>query len=467
MLWHVGSYSGVLVFLALIVAISTFMGGWMLIRRARNARSRRRLRQESGWYAATVESILEGRFWGDLDQLRKRPGSMEWRAIGELLLEAAGSPVEDQRRRTVQVLERLGYIEHYIRQLRAASAWRRSQAVGRLLVMQSREAVAPLIGLLDDPDPAVRAFAFRALGRLDGQEAIDALVGHMDRVIRRSGGVPAAVLKESLVAKGGAGVPAILGRITDPNDQIRTVAAEILGEIQSEAALPHLILRLRDWSPNVRAKAAFALGQIGHPLAVSPLQEALADPFWFVRLQAARSLGRLRSRRAIQDLCGCLEDAHWQVREAAITALTQLGELGIRALNLHLVYSKDLYTCEQIAETLQQLGWIQRWIEDLASQDEDRVKQAKNILSAIVRRGVFKPMVSAVHDHPDEVVRMHLIEILGVCLDESTAKTLRWAWLYDSSHSVRRRAQELLVRWLGQKSAFNRGGFLADSFSVV
>lgn len=113
-----------------------------------------------------------------------------------------------------------------------------------------------------------------------------------------------------LVAFGDDAIPLLValldGELKGQLHQIRFVAANHLGEINSPAAYQPLIDALDDPWFNVRRCAALALGKLGDPKAMAPLEElAASDPYVYrgsdekgplalVRIDAEKALEMLR-----------------------------------------------------------------------------------------------------------------------------------------------------------------------------
>ena len=102
---------------------------------------------------------------------------------------------------------------------------------------------ADLEALALDSDPAVRARAVMAIGRI--------------------------VL--------GDGIPALLSALTDPDERVRANAAFGLGNTAATEGVTPLIGLLKDSSALVRGRAAEALGLIGQASAAAPIADAAAD----------------------------------------------------------------------------------------------------------------------------------------------------------------------------------------------
>jgi hypothetical protein len=108
---------------------------------------------------------------------------------------------------------------------------------------------------LDDPDPAVRAWAVRLVGAVGGDE----------------------------------NAAAVDARLSDPADEVRAAAAVALGRLGHWPAAPHLGARLGDRSWAVRRNSALALRSFG-PAGELLLNRALREEDAFVRDIARQTL---------------------------------------------------------------------------------------------------------------------------------------------------------------------------------
>jgi HEAT repeat protein len=465
MLWDVSLYSIVLLML-FVMGVGVLVMMWAILKRRIVQQQDRWISVECEWYHSTVTSILEGRFWGDPDQLRKKPDSPEWKAIEKLLLSEMEYSAEEQRKRLIQMFDRLGYVDFYLHELQDEAAWRRSRAALRLGQMRNPKAVSLLIQALGDDDRDVRQRAVQALGIIQDSKAVKPLVEQILRMTFPDKKISRHTLKGSLIAYGEKAIPLLLPWLSNSHDVIRQLVVEILAELPSKMALAPLIKRLDDPNPEVRAKAAYALGRVRYPLAVKPLVTLLSDPFWYVRLHSAKSLGKIGSPRAVFGLCTCLHDSHWQVRMAAAHSLIAIGPLAIGALTTYLLYTRDRYAGQQIAEALQQSGLVNQWIEDLAAPDTETVQKAQNILSAVIRNFLLDSFVTAARSHPNRQVRLRLVEILNGIVNLHVSKVLRQISLYDPDPGVRTLAQDVLARRLRQRLVFNHARSLAERPSM-
>ena len=163
--------------------------------------------------------------------------------------------------------------------------------VARILgTLGKKEAVTPLINLLQDADPDVRQQAAISLRQLGTERAI---------------------------------VPALLA-LRDTNPIVRQRAASVMGQLRDLRALKPLIAALQDESIDVRRDAARSLGQLRDQRAVKPLIKALHDKDAEMRRRAAIALKLLEDKQAISALKAIAFDGDAGVREAVQEALRVL-----------------------------------------------------------------------------------------------------------------------------------------------
>jgi len=151
---------------------------------------------------------------------------------------------------------------------------------------------------LNSPDPLVRAHAARTLGtRVEAEGPI---------------------------------VSCLLAALQDENAMVCAAAAAALGRIGDRSAVAPLVELLRDTQEDrdVRSRAAEALGQLHAAEAVPALTAALNDTVWHVRLHAANALGTIvapEARTALEN--AARYDPDFTVRQAALAALQQTEPL--------------------------------------------------------------------------------------------------------------------------------------------
>lgn len=185
-----------------------------------------------------------------------------------------------------------GRAEALVGAIRRADGWRTRASLARALQDLGEPAVRPLVGLLADPDPALRQLAARGLGRTGSDRAVEPLIG----------------------------------RLADPSADVRHWAAVALGDLGAGRAVEPLIDLLGEDAGALRLAAASALGRIGAAEAVAPLVEALGDPRPWTRAGVVEALGAIGSEDAVEPLLALLDDRTEavHVRRAVVVALSQI-----------------------------------------------------------------------------------------------------------------------------------------------
>ncbi len=147
-----------------------------------------------------------------------------------------------------------GDLESLLRVLGHRDANRRADAAAELVTLRDPAAFEPLVAALEDQSPVVRRLAVRAVGRLGGSPAIEALTGSLER--DSDGGVRVEAI--AALARLGAPEP-VLEALRTLDWRERRAAVCALGWLRCEGAVPGLIETLDDLDQDVRARAAEAL----------------------------------------------------------------------------------------------------------------------------------------------------------------------------------------------------------------
>ena len=148
--------------------------------------------------------------------------------------------------------------------------------------------------------------------------------------------------------------------------------------------------KLKSDSAEVRSYAAEALGEFGNEHAILPLIEMLNDTDGTVRRFSISSLGHLRDARAIQPIHTFLNDKESDMRCAAAVALGEIGNsLSVDALIVTL-NDTDRSVCSATVVALGKIGdrraiqplnelatrttseWIRRYISETLHQIDER-----------------------------------------------------------------------------------------------
>jgi HEAT repeat protein len=331
------------------------------------------------WAAAMAVLAVWLRWYGHIEQKRRRRIEAEWRHLADrLVLEGVPLPPLPRRQRPIVLelllryqrflrgseaaritayLEGQGYVRSAVRELGARNRWRRARAAALLGRIRSESAVDPLVARLHDESEDVRTVAARSLAAIGHPKAVHALAAALADPSRWTASAVAA----DLVDMGPAAVPTLLEIAAGADSEqpgareAAVMAVRVLGEIRDPRAEPVLISLLKNADLNLRARAAAALGSVGGPRTPPALRAALRDPAWQVRAQAAASLGSLGDRGSVEALSAAIEDKSWWVRCNCADALAKLGEPGAAALRM-LAASHDAYVrhrCLAALETVE------------------------------------------------------------------------------------------------------------------
>lgn len=125
----------------------------------------------------------------------------------------------------------------------------------------------------------------------------------------------------------------------------------------------------------IRSLAANILGQIGDSRAVEPLICALEDSYWMTRYEAAKSLCKLKNRRAVLPLIETLQDSQKNVRRMAAFALAHLQV--VEPL-IHALKHNNQYVRQEAAWALGEIGDSRaaKFLIETLQDSESKVREA-------------------------------------------------------------------------------------------
>lgn len=243
----------------------------------------------------------------------------ELELVAELLTRYSRQLTGEARSNIAAFFERHGLVAREIAHLHHRHPWRRARAAFLLGDMCSPQALAPLLGALEDSSRDVRSAAARSLGHLGSRAAVEPLVRAL--VERR---VPRAVGGQALLNLGSEALDPLRPLVLDAEAGIRATAVELVGLLGDAADARLLTSRLRDSAAEVRAKAARALGRLGADEATIDLREALGDRIAFVRANAAVALSLVGDRASAPALLEVARNDEFDPAQAAARALSRL-----------------------------------------------------------------------------------------------------------------------------------------------
>ena len=295
----------------------------------------------------------------------------------------------------------------------------RRKAIARLAEDQTvpPDAVAPLVGLLEDRDYVVCDMAVRALGHsgAPARTALEPLLGSPDASLRSR----AARALARLAGSDPDAWPLVLRAFGDENESVRGLAADVAGTLGAPA-LPWLTGALADPNAGRRAAAARALRGLGANAqpAARALVRALQDGDRATRREAALALAKIdpKERAVIAPLIDALPDLR------AIDALATLAPPpaeAIPALVGTLAQCDDVGTRERVATAFRRIGVGEPTVSSAlvaALGDPDSLVRSEAASTLGVRRDDAPDVVPAlVHTLGDDegFVRMNAGEALA------------------------------------------------------
>lgn len=238
-------------------------------------------------------------------------------------------------------------------QLKSKRPETRRQAIAKLALEGTPEAIQLLCLSLGDLDRQVRLMALRALSPLRVSTAANAFVGALhdaDPEVREAAVVALMQLSDPSV------VPALENALKDAHPSVRQRAAKALdffgrdrgGETQvvrrtvvegdfaqathrGEAPLRSLLASLKDQRNPDRCRVVETLSRIGGKQVVGPLLAALQDQDPHLRVAVLEALARVQDKEAKEagePILSVLKDKEPVVRAAAAATLGTLGDSG-------------------------------------------------------------------------------------------------------------------------------------------
>jgi len=259
-------------------------------------------------------------------------------------------------------------------------------------------------------------------------------------------------IRTDAIPRRAAAVRRLIGLLKDPDWVVRSVCAQMLGELGDPAAAEPLILCLQDPHPDVRGSAAHALGEMvatqavgpliaaleredslvwedryicvptsgnycGYPLisALADIQDAravpaLSDPLKRqdprIRAAAAYGLGMIGDNAAVDSLLTALRDTDDRVRTEAAGALGRIGNSRAVPALVASLTDAGRRVHGQVVWALGELGAgeaIAPLIADLQADDPDRRIDAARALGRIGDERALEPLTARLQDAEDSV----------------------------------------------------------------
>ncbi|MBI5137267.1 MAG: HEAT repeat domain-containing protein [Nitrospirae bacterium] len=443
--WAIGTLA-----VALVLFVATLTG-----RRLAGDFRRRARRRVERVYRGLVAHVAAGTARPERPDLKLRTDGVGWEALDELVRAAIQAAEPDAAARLTRFAAASGLAERCRHQLRHGGGWERARAAARLADYRCAEALDDLLHATEDPDPAVRTAAVRALGRLGDDAAIQVLADVLARVHGGADRLSVRVISGNLARFGPEAGERVVPLLSHPVWRVRGAALFVLGEVVAAHHTGAMIACLADAEPDVRAKAAQALGKLAARGALFPLLGRLEDPSWLVRMHTARALGRLADPAAIAALARCLTDGHWRVRQEAAHSLAASGGAALAALTETVLASPDRFAREQVVEELQRTPLLRDTIDRLqrlALEDVPTAPEAA-LLTAVAKGGAVSVMLAALAGHGSAHVRRVLVRVVAplpnpridAALARAAANDPDMLVRHDAAHALKERAPDTEV----------------------
>ncbi len=216
-------------------------------------------------------------------------------------------------------------VRPYLRSNDPSVRWNAAYALSR---PGGQLAVAPLLAVAGDEDPAVRALAVRAL-RAPAADSAEAREGALAALRQALSDVHPHVRINALAALATfaepADLPAVADRLADPDMNVRVAAAQALGEMGGTGAARALAASVRDpvIPTGVRATALAALVRVDPPAGLELAEEWSRGTSWLLRLHATRAIASAQASESTNGLL--LERARDPDPRVAATAIRTLS----------------------------------------------------------------------------------------------------------------------------------------------
>lgn len=300
----------------------------------------------------------------------------------------------------------------------------RANTIRVFLTINARDTWKEVLRKLEDGEGRVRAAAATTLSQFGVEEAIEALLKHVEDP---HSGVRSACIDALKDFEHALAVPAMIARLKDDEFFVRSSAAHALGKLKAREATAALKTLLDDPHNLARAAAVRALGWIGEADAADDVARMLSDKAPDVRVAAAHALAELGAKSHAGAVAELAEDESPEVRREAAEALCELQpEEGARAL-VKLLEDRSLRSWHHnVVDRLIQMRatWIWRELLDLA-QDENCRHNAKRVLDGVRPREAAPELMKLLRSEDPEVCRFAMYQLFNLGVPEAEPEIAR------------------------------------------
>ena len=235
--------------------------------------------------------------------------------------------------------------------------------------------------------------------------------------------------------------------------------------LQGDAAVLEVAIRsLRDPKATTRRLAAEMLGRMESDAAIPPLTGLLSDPDPAVRAAAVASLGFVFADSAADEITSLLDDPDARVREEALSVLPKLNVTAssevMQKISSLVTNDPSLAVQTKAIIALGKLGAVEEAVSSLAPRLDSTDPQIRmSALEAIGKiassANRFLDTTAILHalEDPSAMIRRAAVTALGNLKGESVSKTLVKS-LNDADEGVRKAAAQSLRRRSQESRAF-------------
>jgi HEAT repeat protein len=262
-------------------------------------------------------------FYGKFIPLAERKIETSSQQIAKLVKVLKDADNFGMKRRAAVELEKIGEpaMEPLIALLSESQPQVRAYAAEALGSMKSERVISPLIALLDDNDSYVRRTAAASLGRTGSYQAIEPLVGALHDPARNVASTAARALAK---IKHPTVIPHLIKALFDTTLKVTGAAAGALGELGAMEAIPPLIQCLEQLPDCPYDVVGEALWKLGSERAVDAWIMGLKKgTWWYPRAYCAAELGKNKLEQGIPALQKAVKDSSVEVRRAAVLSLME------------------------------------------------------------------------------------------------------------------------------------------------
>lgn len=398
----------------IVLAIVAFIA-ISIIRRLVRAKRFRKLDRLKRIYEEKLKNLIyPGQIEGEaLKEFYSPPGSLKFQAIEDILIKLIS-----QKKYETEIKElfiRLGYVDYYEKKLKSRNSLTRALAIDMLGKMKSSSSIDKITSQLRSPNPEIITVAIRSLANLSTPESLKTILNHLPSIYEKWL-ITRKAIENSILRYDQEAVPILVDYLKNTdNPKVIAIILDILSHLPRESVLSTALNYLDHENNEVRAKALKLLETDADKLDSSQIEKVISllkDSAWFVRLYALRLLKKIKGNKVHYALATSLFDSHWQVRKEAATALAGRGDVSLDIF-LQTLHYKDRYAQETICEEIEKTGLVGRLIENLASENEEKYKKSKEILTIMHSLNFSTPLHEYLKSGESEKIKEEINKILG------------------------------------------------------